>query len=85
MAGSRAPGSLRDANWAGSGDLALREMPTKMHLFSQAWTLASQIGCWTMLCGTVTDPCRDPRLIARLGSLRVKFLPRDLALSYKTE
>ena len=42
MAGSRAPGSLRDANWAGSGDLALREMPTKMHLFSQAWTLARE-------------------------------------------
>ena len=47
MAGSRAPGSLRDANWAGSGDLALREMPTKMHLFSCFPSLSSPLfmGC----------------------------------------
>ena len=65
--GSWAPGSLRDDNWAGSEDLALREMPTEMHLFSQAWTLPREprLGAGWMLCVRVTEPCRDRRLIAR--------------------
>ena len=65
--GSWAPGSLGDDGWAGSGDLALREPPAEICLFSQAWALAGgpSLGAGWTLRGRVTGPCRDPLLLAR--------------------
>ena len=40
QAGSRAPGSLSDKGWVGSGDLTLRLLPTETSPLSQGWALA---------------------------------------------
>ena len=68
-----------------SGDLALREPPVEICLFSQAWALAGRprLGAGQTLWGRVTSACRDPLLSARPGPPRVKVVLRDLARTYQ--
>ena len=72
--------------WLGrSGDLALRELPAEICLFSQAWVLAGRprLGAGHMIWGRVTSAFRDPLFSARPRPWRVKVVLRDLARTYQ--
>ena len=57
--GSWVPGSLRDDSWTGSGNLALRELPTDIGLLSQDWDL----GGWKLCLGILPFLVRTERNI----------------------